>query len=267
MVFLRFLIYYFVGGLKFMLRIINSIVLLSAFVSGVSFAGDVSQPAANAASNSNQNAHTSPATAIANSSSNANAVQSQPQTQAQVKLDEKQIPVSPAEAAPAQKADKAAKTEKTAQLETKTEVVKAAENASANANASATAVATTTTADTTAKADVAKLDNTEATTDLKVVEFVLANQVVSREPKDVVEAFSDANERGFAFARLNSKSTSEITFVWTRDGKEFARITSPVHAAKQWRTFSSVKLRKGEWKVQLLDQNKVVLAEKTFTIQ
>lgn len=117
----------------------------------------------------------------------------------------------------------------------------------------------------------AKNDASNETTneahDLRLVEFVLANQVESREPKNIVEAFSEEADRGFAFARLASKTTSEVTFLWTRNGHECARFTSPVQAAKQWRTFSSVKLRKGDWKVQLLDQNKVVLAEKTFTIQ
>lgn len=100
---------------------------------------------------------------------------------------------------------------------------------------------------------------------INVVEFVLANQVESREPK-IVEAFSNQDERGFAFARLNVKNASEVTFVWSRNGHEVNRTTLPVHEAKKWRTFSSVKLRSGEWKVQLLANNQV-LAEKNFSVE
>ncbi len=107
----------------------------------------------------------------------------------------------------------------------------------------------------------------DAATDLKLVEFVLANEIVSREPKEVVESFTEGGDRGFAFARINSKATTEVTFLWTRNGHECARIKSPIQAAKTWRTYSSVKLRSGDWKVQLLDQNKVVLAEKSFSVK
>lgn len=107
----------------------------------------------------------------------------------------------------------------------------------------------------------------DAATDLKLVEFVLANEIVSREPREVVESFTEGGDRGFAFARINSKATTEVTFLWTRNGHECARIKAPIQAARTWRTYSSVKLRSGDWKVQLLDQNKVVLAEKSFSVK
>ncbi len=102
--------------------------------------------------------------------------------------------------------------------------------------------------------------------DLEVLEFVLANQVENREPKNLVDSFTSNEERGFAFARLRAQTNSKITFVWYRNGHEYARFTLPVNASKKWRTYSSVKLRPGEWKVQLLAEDKV-LAEKTFTLQ
>lgn len=101
--------------------------------------------------------------------------------------------------------------------------------------------------------------------DIAVVEFVLANQVDSREPK-IVEAFTKEDQRAFAFARLNVKATDDVTFIWTRDGHEMNRTTLPVHMAQKWRTYSSIKLRSGNWKVQLLSKNQV-LAEKTFTVE
>lgn len=188
-------------------------------------------------------------------------------SQTEVKLEEKPVPLFPAsndKKETVSAAEDKAKTSAKEMSATKNEVknnevkenVKAIEEAKVSQKAEALP-----------KEENTAQVSTDEATDLKLVEFVLANEIVSREPKEIVEAFSEGSERGFAFARLNSKTSSEVTFVWTRNGHECARITSPIHAAKQWRTFSSVKLRQGEWKVQLLDQNKVVLAEKTFTIQ
>lgn len=142
-------------------------------------------------------------------------------------------------------------------------------SASIPASTPATAATTPSTAQATASTDqlAATTDSTAAApADLKLVEFVLANQVQSREPKDRVESFAQGSDRGFAFARIQSQNNNEVTFVWTRNGHEYARMTSPVNKAKNWRTFSSVKLKAGEWKVQLIDKDKVVLAEKSFTV-
>lgn len=106
----------------------------------------------------------------------------------------------------------------------------------------------------------------QALADLEILEFVLADKIENREPRNSVDGFTSAEERGFAFARLNAKSNSKVTFVWYRNGHEYARSTLPVNASKKWRTYSSVKLRPGDWKVQLLAEDKV-LAEKTFTLQ
>lgn len=102
--------------------------------------------------------------------------------------------------------------------------------------------------------------------DLEVVEFVLANSVEAKEPREVVETFGLDAERGFAFARLNVKTPTEVTFLWYRNGNLVNRFSTQVHPSKKWRTFSSVKMRPGQWKVQLLQKDKV-LAEKTFTLE
>lgn len=117
------------------------------------------------------------------------------------------------------------------------------------------------------KQDVKQPEKVAEASDLKVLEFVLANQVIEREPKDVVEKFAQGSEKAFAFARLNANVASEVTFVWYRNNQVYTQYTAPIQAAKTWRTYSSIKLKSGDWKVQLLGKNKEVLAEKTFTIQ
>ncbi len=105
-----------------------------------------------------------------------------------------------------------------------------------------------------------------ANVDVKVIEFVLANKVEGREPKEVVETFNQENGKGFAFAQLSAEKHSQVAFVWFKEGREHSRFTTNVHASKRWRTYSSTKLRPGNWKVQLMAGDQV-LAERTFTVQ
>ena len=105
-----------------------------------------------------------------------------------------------------------------------------------------------------------------ANADIKVLEFVLANKVEGREPKEIVENFNRENNKGFAFARLSAEKHAQVTFVWFKEGKEYSRFTTNVHASKKWRTYSSAKLRPGNWKVQLISGEQV-LAEHTFVVQ
>lgn len=110
-------------------------------------------------------------------------------------------------------------------------------------------------------------NNAGVAADLEVVDFLLAGNIEAREPQNVVEAFSKDNERGFAFARLHAKAPNEVTFVWYLNDKPVARCKQSIQASKKWRTYSSVKLRPGQWKVQLIEGEDKVLAEKSFIIE
>lgn len=256
-----------------MSRILTSIVFISsAMMTGVVCAD-------------NPDTQKQASTAVQTTTQTATQAAVQAPAQTEIKLDEKPVPLFPEndkkEASTPVAASTSASTPKSeiapASEPVKTaEIIKSAPAAvtvapatDAPASAVQTQAAKTQTDVTTSTIATTDTANaTEATTpDLKLVEFVLANQVVSREPKDVVESFSEGTDRGFAFARIQSQANNEITFLWTRNGHECARITSPVNKAKNWRTFSSVKLKAGEWKVQLLDKDKVVLAEKSFTVK
>ena len=118
-----------------------------------------------------------------------------------------------------------------------------------------------------AKASMPETASSQSThPDLEVIEFVLTTKVEGREPIAIVENFSKENGMAYAFARIHAKSHAQVTFVWFRDGKEQSRFTTNVHAAKRWRTYASIKLRPGNWKVQLLSPNNEVLVERPFTV-
>ncbi len=95
---------------------------------------------------------------------------------------------------------------------------------------------------------------------------MLTTKLEGREPKDNVGSFDLTNGKAHAFARLSAEKNTQVTFLWLREGKEQTRFTTNVHASQKWRTFSTVKLRSGNWKVQLLSDNQV-LAEKAFTVE
>lgn len=103
--------------------------------------------------------------------------------------------------------------------------------------------------------------------DLQVLDFVLTNRVIKREPQGALDTFAEGAKQGVAFARLHANVNTEVTFVWLRDGQEYRRYKAPVQATKQWRTFSSINLRPGDWKVQLVGKNNEVLAEKSFLVK
>jgi hypothetical protein len=101
---------------------------------------------------------------------------------------------------------------------------------------------------------------------LHVIEFVLTDKVEGREPKAVVESFKQEDGRAFAFARLSTQKQSQITFIWSREGREQNLFTTNVAASQKFRTFASTKLRPGHWKVQLVSGTEV-LAEREFEVK
>ena len=100
-----------------------------------------------------------------------------------------------------------------------------------------------------------------------VDDFLLSRTIVDREPADVTESFSAADEEAFAFARVNNPGApTSVSFVWHRDNHHHATIHMNVGTSSAWRTWSSVKLQPGLWSVQLVSENGQVLGQKSFRI-
>ncbi len=163
-----------------MLRIITSILLVSATFSSASFAASQAEAPVEAAkiqevpkipvenptkTLGQSNPASSPTPAVVD--------QKQVAAQIEIKLDENPVPLFPTnEKQDSAKPVAAANTETTAPKETQATVV-------------------TPKVDNFAKSESqTQQTQADAATDLKLVEFVLANQVVSREPKEIVEGFS-----------------------------------------------------------------------------
>lgn len=98
-------------------------------------------------------------------------------------------------------------------------------------------------------------------------DFVLTHGISEREPMGTTEDFAVNDERGYAFARLHNDGTpTNVSFVWEIDNTVHASIDMSVGTSSGWRTWSSVALRPGTWRVKLMDESGLMLAEKTFTI-
>ncbi|HET97937.1 MAG TPA: DUF2914 domain-containing protein [Desulfurivibrio alkaliphilus] len=87
--------------------------------------------------------------------------------------------------------------------------------------------------------------------------MVVAAAVEEREPVGVADLFAAELDKIYAFieARQISRDT-QVTFLWSRNGQEVARVNLGLRQGPRWRTFSSVILdrRTGDWRVELLDE-------------
>jgi hypothetical protein len=102
---------------------------------------------------------------------------------------------------------------------------------------------------------------------LLVRDFVLTHGIAQREPTDNIQSFTVQNSKVFAFARIgNHGEPTTVNFVWHYGGERHAEVPLGVGTSSGWRTWSSAQLRPGDWSVQLVDADGLVLSEKTFTV-
>ena len=103
---------------------------------------------------------------------------------------------------------------------------------------------------------------------MMVRDFVLTNGIYEREPVNKTETFMTSDGTGYAFARINNEGApSNVSFVWTYEGSQHASVDMTVGTSGSWRTWSSVNLKPGNWRVQLVAEDGRVIAERTFKVQ
>ena len=97
--------------------------------------------------------------------------------------------------------------------------------------------------------------------------FVLSHGIHDREPISDTESFNVGDGKAFAFARIqNDGDPTMVSFVWEYAGSEHATVPVNVGASPGWRTWSTARLRSGDWRVKLVDAQGEVLLEKAFTV-
>jgi hypothetical protein len=102
---------------------------------------------------------------------------------------------------------------------------------------------------------------------LFVRQIVLCKSIRNREPANIVETFSLADKRGLCYVRFhNTKKSTRITFRWFYKDKPYANIRNRVGVSRNWRTYSSVRLRPGMWRVEVVDENGKMLEGIGFVV-
>ena len=110
-------------------------------------------------------------------------------------------------------------------------------------------------------------DRAEAAEMAQIREFVLAKNVVDREPVDITSTFSTSDQQVYAFVRVdNPGMPTNVSFVWHRDDQVHATIRNSVGTSSGWRTWSSARLSPGQWRVMVVMEDGRVAGEKSFSI-
>lgn len=105
-----------------------------------------------------------------------------------------------------------------------------------------------------------------AESNLEITRLVLCKMVENREPVDIVENFTMADQKAYCFmAVANSGEEQTLVFRWLFQDEEYFRFETKIGTSANWRTSSMVTLRVGSWKVEIL-QNELVLQEIAFTV-
>ncbi len=100
---------------------------------------------------------------------------------------------------------------------------------------------------------------------------LLTTNVVKREPVDVLKdeiSLSQFEQKLFFFTEVKNMQGRFVEHVWAFEGQELARVRLSISAPRH-RTYSSKNImpsQTGQWRVTVVDDEKRLLAEKTFSI-
>jgi hypothetical protein len=97
---------------------------------------------------------------------------------------------------------------------------------------------------------------------------IFSTSLIEREPANDVEAVPHGEKSIFFFTEILNANATSVTHLWTYNDIEIARVKLNI-GSDHWRTWSSKQiwhLTPGEVKVQVLDADNMILAEKKLTI-
>ena len=106
-----------------------------------------------------------------------------------------------------------------------------------------------------------------AGTSLVIRDFVLTHGIYERGPVGTTDSFSIDDGRGFAFVRIaNEGAPTTVSFVWMYGTETHANISMNVGTSSGWRTWSSVNLKPGKWRVDVMSNDGTILAQRSFMV-
>ncbi len=105
---------------------------------------------------------------------------------------------------------------------------------------------------------------------LTVDRIVVSESIEDREPVGAAEIFSASVGKVYCFIEAKDiKEDTTVSFVWYFHGNQMAKVDMNIKQGSRWRTYSSKNLGglKGEWKVEIQDQNGVILKLAEFKVE
>ena len=107
-----------------------------------------------------------------------------------------------------------------------------------------------------------------ADNDAQISRAVFCTSLIDREPANDLQSVPYGEKTVYFFTEILNANATVVTHLWTYNDIEIARVQLKV-GSDQWRTWSSKQiwhLTPGELKVQVLDADDLILAEKVLTI-
>ena len=103
---------------------------------------------------------------------------------------------------------------------------------------------------------------------LVIRDFVLTHGIYEREPVGTTDSFSIDDARGYAFVRIaNDGAPTTVSFVWMHGGETHADIDMNIGTSSGWRTWSSINLKPGQWRVDVKSSEGTILAQRSFMVE
>jgi hypothetical protein len=106
--------------------------------------------------------------------------------------------------------------------------------------------------------------------DFTIARLVVGTGVENREPVGVAESFPASTERVYCFLEaVDIVKDTEVSFVWYLDQNELLTFNLPLEKGARWRTFAFKNLhgQKGDWKVEIRDEDGKPLKEVKFKVE
>ncbi len=104
---------------------------------------------------------------------------------------------------------------------------------------------------------------------LTVTRMVIAGALRDRQPVNIGTIFPVSQDRVFCYLELAGVTRDQkIAYVWTHGGKT-ERHTNQAKKSERWRTWSYKALdgKRGDWKVDVLDESGNMLKSATFKVE
>jgi hypothetical protein len=100
--------------------------------------------------------------------------------------------------------------------------------------------------------------------------IVVSESMENKEPVGAAEIFSAAVGKVYCFIEAtNINEDTPISFVWYFHGNQMAKVDMNIKKGDRWRTYSSKNLGglKGDWKVEIQNQNGSILKLAEFKVE